>query len=434
MDLMSLFDFASVIHQNRVGRSILFLLRRLQSLCQNTANYQPTEHDDSVMTRMLCPVLMNLSGVRNEIIELLWAVPGMATYLLNLELISDPMRKRRSENRPPTSTELEFQGFDPAFQVHKHFSAAVSYFLLASILKSQDGDGENDDPTYRNTSCAAAAAQRMMKWYADPFNRVSVQCTLKFRIPRGSEDFCRSPRDFHFCMVLEILLKELPDDSADIHALVPGLSVQDTFRIMVEEPTWALYVTDSNFVPLARSLVLSSSTKTTAWKDFSVQARASVAHQLVDRFYYRKDDLTEAVHFWGGYLEAIVVGLDRITDAYDDVLWLQVIKLAARNENSVGPHTQYFQQWYLRTREVVELSLQYFLELSIDERGLASDLIPPAPVLAMVADYALEPYGKQLAAPRNCIADLFNNILHTNSIMEAASVCGSRLEMLTACK
>jgi len=338
---------------------------------------------------MLCPALMTLDAVSNEIINLLWAIPGMATYMLNLELISDPMRKRKSENRPPTTKELEFQGFDPAFQGHKHFSAVVSFFLLASILKSPDGDGDNSDLTYRNTSCAAAAARRMMKWYADPFNRVSVQCTLKFGIP---EDACRSPRDFHFIVLLQVLLNELPDDSADIHALVPGLSVQDTIRIMVEEQTWALYVSERNFVPLVRSLVLSSSTKPMAWKDFSVQARASLAHQLVDRFYYRKDQLTEAIHTWGGYLEAIVVGLNRITDAYDEVLWLKVIKLAARNENPVGPHTQYFRQWYLRMREVVNLQLQLFFELSINEHGFASNLIPPALVLEMVAEYALEPW------------------------------------------
>ena len=143
MEFSSLFDFSSrnrdVILQNSVGRVLLFLLRRLQSMCQNTANYQPTEEDESSMSRVLCPALMKLQVVRNEIIDLLWAVPGMATYLLNLELISDPMHQRKSENRPPTAEELEFQGFDPAFQVHKHFSAAVSYFLLASIRKSQEG-------------------------------------------------------------------------------------------------------------------------------------------------------------------------------------------------------------------------------------------------------------------------------------------------------
>ena len=229
-----------------------------------------------------------------------------------------------------------------------------------------------------------------MKWYADPFNRVSVQCTLEFGIPA---DVCRSPRDFHFIVLLQILLKELPDDSADIHALVPGLSVQDTFRILVEEQTWALYISEKNFGSLVRSLVQSCSTKPMAWKDFSVQARASVAHQLLDRsHHYRKYDLTVAEHIFGSSLVGIVAGLNVVTNAHDDVLWLQVVKLAARYENSVGPHPEYFEQWYLRVRELVEPSLKEFLKLSINERGITPNLILPGHVLEMVADFALEPY------------------------------------------
>lgn len=50
-------------------------------------------------------------------IERLWAIPGMTTYLLNLELVSDAMQRRKSIGALPTAEEFEFQGLNESFQI-----------------------------------------------------------------------------------------------------------------------------------------------------------------------------------------------------------------------------------------------------------------------------------------------------------------------------
>jgi len=163
------------IHQRMMGRPFCFLLRKLQSLVHGTRGYSPSVPD----VRMLQDALrcfVSVVEADNGTMELFWAIPGMTTYFLNLELISDAMCQRKRQGVLPTTDECDFQGFDPSFQVRTHFSAIIGYFMLASIFRAHLDVRTRStyEHGYRRIPLAVAACRKMMQWYKDPYTRVSI--------------------------------------------------------------------------------------------------------------------------------------------------------------------------------------------------------------------------------------------------------------------
>lgn len=397
LQLLQLFNFnphapsgPNLIRNDYLGRALRFLLERLQVLC-HCPDYEPTPEDLQHTEILYCNTIHFLKQ-SNEKIELLWAIPGMTTFFLNLELISEPMRRRKLNGISPTKEELDFQGFDPSYQNSHHFSTAIASFMHIFIERANT-TGVCNNTAYRSTGFAFAAARRLMQWYADPYTRVSIPTSLGFCVPDGRIDINQSPRDFQFYYVLSKLLESLPDDTSDTKALVPGLTVQDVILILTEEPAWRKYVGPEQIAKCTRALIDSSSTKLVPWEALTVPSRASAAHMIVDRFIRNSEGLSWEVKHCGRLLLQIVMGQNSVAGIHDEILWLQVVKHAAKNRAAIsfpgddddsggpsrstatGTHPDFFRQVYHRAQQAVRPALNALLQ-PWEQRGVSAAQLP----------------------------------------------------------
>ena len=393
-----------------VGRSFRFLLQHLQTLCHKQ-DFEPTKEETEAVT-ILYRVLMNLVIADNETIELLWAIPGMTTYLMNLDLISEVMRQRKIQGARPTAKEYEFQGFDPTFQIPKFFSNIVGFILMGSAFKDPNREAS---PSYRQTLLARAASRKCMEWYACPYTRVSIPSYATFYV---EDDVLgkKGPRDIHFLWILTALLRDLPNDPWDKSSIVPGLSLQDAFTLFTEEPVLAQHAPASVLFNLVQALLHSQRVSRVAWESFSVPARAQAAHQIVEHYFSRDtinqctddndaaDDnacgspnkpLTARVEC-GRDLIGSLTGWNACSDIKDESMWLRVIKEASGNDTmkSRSRHTEYFQQWYDCVSREVDATLEEFLVkvLTLPNGGFAPELIPPTDALQNIIEFAMQPF------------------------------------------
>ena len=402
-----------------VGRSFRFLLEHLQKLChkQDFASNKEEEKAASFLYR----VLMNLIVANNESIESLWAIPGMTTYLMNLELVSEVMKQRKIQGLRPTAEEFEFQGFEPSFQIPKLFSNIIGFLLMASAFCDPKREAS---PCYRRTLLACAASRKCMQWFACPYTRVSIPSYAAFYF---EDDMLgdKGLRDSQFLWILTALLRELPNDPREKTLLLPGLYVQDIYNLLTEDPVLATHTPVALLYKLVQALLHSNSTRRTAWDSFTVQSRALLAHQIVERYFSSNDDnddpMDDKDDLCGGTvimsvsrvecgrdLIGALTGWNTCSSSKDETLWLKVVKEAAGMndiENDIDNvhgtshsvefhHTPYFQQWYAQVSQNVDPTLEEFLVnvLTLPSGGLAHELIPPAHVLQHIVEFAMEPF------------------------------------------
>lgn len=392
------------------GRQLRHLFEKLQSLCSNSSQFATSEEE--AILQGACAQLGNLQLANNHIIERLWAIPGMATFLLNLELISNTMRQRKLEGVAPTNEELKFQGHDPSYQnTCPYFANAICYLLLSTIHFDQTDPSLSSTGyvVYRNTAVAAIAAQKMMQWYKDPYTRASIPTTQN---PPGEDNARRGPREYHFPSALEVLMYSLPDDlPVNNTAVVPGLSIEDTIEIITSEPAWQFYNRrageDQNpTYRIIRVMIRDvSRVKPMAWETFSSKARAVAAHRIVGSF----GDLPQVAQMIGTDLLNGVLGVSRYRDSADEILWLKVIKLAKTRKSAdgidfpYGRHTDFFAQWYARASEVAASLFHELFGILLEQcNGFSRDLLPPEPVLTHISEYTMEAFSDY---PSNLFSD-----------------------------
>jgi len=232
-----LLDNYSSIREHNLGRSFRFLLERLQTLCSNGSNAVTPTSEEYALFQQLVKYLPYFSMVDNPTIDFFWAIPGMTTFMFNLELLSDAMRQRKLVGAAPTADELEFQGCDPSFQnTCPYFAITICYFLMASIFRADRKKASVR--TFRGGPIASFAARKMMLWYADPYTRASFPSLPETSIrAAAARNLGISPRDVVFPMVFKELLESLPADPLTNMAFLPGLTAQDTVQILISEPT-----------------------------------------------------------------------------------------------------------------------------------------------------------------------------------------------------
>jgi MYND finger len=359
----------TLVENANVVRAFLFLLKRLQILYDED---EITETDVASADSMI-QGMWSLFDKSDQSIELLWAIPGVTTFLLNLELMSMTMRERKLAAAVPSDDELRHP---QAMQLSRSFcifTNAVCRFIEACFVVIKADQLAH----YRENAIAACAARKMMQLYADPYTRGSF--------PLGQSV---TPRLRNFPAAYSFLLDCLPDDPWDTKALVPGLTVHEVFQIIITEPEWYDDMGRTRAAVAFKQLLLSASTKLEAWEAFTVEARAIVANKLLGL--YRQLD-TNNEEYARNDAEAltrlffIAVGYNFLTNTKDDALWLKVVEHAATPD--VGPFAGVFSEWYKRVgtsacKELIALT---------NDANFSMDLIP-SPVVNHILEYAMDPF------------------------------------------
>jgi len=402
--ILHIFDrsLPALIDESALGRALRFLLEKLQLLCSNSSEFGTI---DGRLLHELCVRFSNLQMANHETIELIWAIPGMTTFLLNLDLISNTMRQRKLEGAAPTAEELKFQGYDPSFQnTCPYFVNAICYFLRSTIQKDQNRDPSIGYVAYRNNAVAAIAARKLMQWYADPYTRASIPfISFPSTQELSLEDKCwLSPRNYHFPSILEFLILSLINDPVDKTAVVPGLSIQDAVEIIILEPAWRFRIQragedESPTCNTIRKLIRDASrVKPLSWESFSLTARAVTVHQIVGVF----RGSPKVAHSIGTDLLNGVLGVSLDEDSRDEILWLKVVKLARTRKSAdgidfpYGRHTDFFAQWYTRSSGVAASLFHELFDILLEQcNGFSRYLLPPEPVLNHISEYAMEPFS-----------------------------------------
>ena len=116
-----------------VNRAFWYMLEEMQRLCCDP-DFSPTDVDEERVGELTALIQFILPSADLFTLQLLWAIPGMTTFLLNLDLLSPAMRAKKQQRMAPTQDEIEFQGLDPSFQNHKYFATTIGHILKATIF------------------------------------------------------------------------------------------------------------------------------------------------------------------------------------------------------------------------------------------------------------------------------------------------------------
>jgi len=363
-----------------VNRAFWYLLDEMQRLCCDP-DFSPTDVDENKVGKLTALCMMVLPRADLDSMQLLWAIPGMTTFLLNLDLLSLSMRAKKQQRVAPTQEEIEFQGLDPSFQNRPFFATTIGHILNATIF--QNNLAGNVSFSYRNCPMAEAAARKIMQWYKDPYVRVSLPVNTpgaasgnRDRNDRTSLSLM-SPRDYCFPNIMTELMKHVPfqpnnESNSRNNELVPGLTVADVYDVLTQEPKWhagirLLSEIVQQFLPTAASVP-------TAWRAMSIRDRVMAIHQVIVRFPSTdgppacgSEEEDRDLRVLSGLLITVAMGVAMGRGAVgrlnygvrDDQTWLSVVKLGSKERSDNGTTTcpwassaKMFQKWYTHSYNV----------------------------------------------------------------------------------
>jgi hypothetical protein len=155
----------TLFQSEEMGRPLLFLFKRLQVLRDEERDNAITGTDVSSAMNMMDGLSL-LFCKSDASIELLWAIPGVTTFLLNLELSSVTMQKRKLVAAVPSDDELRNSDGDESICFHI-FTKTMLRFMEACYVVIKAG------LCCRENALASCAARMLMQWYGDPYIRGS---------------------------------------------------------------------------------------------------------------------------------------------------------------------------------------------------------------------------------------------------------------------
>jgi len=142
-------------------------------------------------------------------------------------------------------------------------------------------------------------------------------------------------------------------------------------------------------------LLRAVSAKPTAWQAYSAEARAAAAHQIL----CLGSNSLPMENKWQAYLLRLVLGCTMITGTKNDVIWLEVVKLASTKQSAsgikfpFGPHVGHFSDCYDQACGVASTLVNALLDIFLERcNGFSLDLLPPTPVMQHIVEYALDPF------------------------------------------
>jgi hypothetical protein len=201
--------------------SYLWGLQHLERLSRQGGNPTLTSFLESCFSLMFSS---------DEIIESLWAVPGLTTYLLNIDITSDQIKQSKIED-PEYSPSFHMLGADeyqPEYQLNSDFCNAIGIILVGACCKK--GPDNPEDMVLRQTPLAIATCRKVMAWMQDPCMLASMPTNKCLGL--GDDHHLRA-RVFAFPVLLISALNDLPGDPDNPSAIAPGLTIEGAARAIL---------------------------------------------------------------------------------------------------------------------------------------------------------------------------------------------------------
>jgi len=399
-----------------LGRCILargtwYMLKRMQTLCIGSGGYSVTKYDLRDMGQLLGLLEIILGQADDSTISALWAVPGMATFMLNIDLISKTMRQKKQRGIFPSKKEMKFKGFDPAFQNHMYFSTTIGNIMMASVFQMNFNQG----PVHRvrNTGLAQALSRKMFEWYKDPHTLISIPYHLNkedLELLVGRDipdrkvlvDRFNSLRTFHLPKLFGYLAKSAPfPNLVAKNEVIPGLTVADGYRLVTHDST--------NFIEgigalsqLAEIFLPTTKTVPAAWQAFSVEDRVDAVDKVIKAFRIRDPTVhdDDDVTLVGTLFLSAAIGLDTPLTLRDDAIFLKVVKLGKRttfDDDTATPwaaNADFFNAYYNKAYNPCVMSFGSLINgLLRYHNGFTEALIPYDAVCEHIIEFAMENMG-----------------------------------------
>eukprot|EP00581_Thalassiosira_minuscula_P001892 CAMPEP_0183747312 /NCGR_PEP_ID=MMETSP0737-20130205/67197_1 /TAXON_ID=385413 /ORGANISM="Thalassiosira miniscula, Strain CCMP1093" /LENGTH=414 /DNA_ID=CAMNT_0025983021 /DNA_START=155 /DNA_END=1399 /DNA_ORIENTATION=+ len=343
-------------------------------------------------TGMILSCARQLSFASNSDMELLWAIPNFANFLLSVDLISDTMSKKKRQMVELSEKELSTYEFDPQIHTDSGLANLMVLFLMAGAV----GRTPNSTPGlanyfYRKKGFASAACQRMVQLWTDPYTRASL--LLK-------KNQMSSVRQEWMPLAIMNLIDQSPTD----HPLyiAPGLSVNDAIKTVVEE---AFVYSPLRLKEMISCILDSYAFEQEAWSNFGAVERSNCAILAVGKFLDFKTVKERGLDLnLGAELAAVLMGQctrggSQQGIVNDPSLRLKVIKLAAKNRTPTSDRVyprrmvpaDYFGLFYDKIVEEHMPQVQTFAEMVNNSEEEMEEI--PQEILLEIAEFAAEPFS-----------------------------------------
>jgi len=400
-----------------LARGMYYMLKHMQTLCNGRIGYSPSQRDLQHLGELFVFLEVLLPTADDATIDLLWAIPGMATFMFNIELISEAMRAKKLQAVPPSKEEMAFKNFDPTFQNHMYFAAAIGHIMTASIFQKNfdifQKNVKTEGPVnrVRNTGLARAAAKKMFQWYKDPHTLISTPFNPIGRELLGRdlpdrkllEGSINSPRSFHFPKLIGFLMQCAPlPNLAETNEVLPGLNVADVYNLITHEST--NWLDDSSIGPLAgflRPFLETAKTVPSAWQAFLVKDRVIAIDKVLTAFHFRDSSPDEDMILTGGLLVGAAMGMETTLTVRDDSMFLKVAKLGSREKIDDGnpdspltpwaANSDYFKCYYDKSNNPCGVVFGTLIEeLLRNGKGFTQATLPDDAVCQHIIEFAME--------------------------------------------
>jgi hypothetical protein len=309
----------------------------------------------------------------DEIIESLWAIPGLTTYLLNIDITSDQIKQSKIEDPEysPTFHMLGGDEFQPDYQLNSDFCNAIGNILVAASCKMV----EYNDVVLRQTPLAIAACRKVMTWMQDPCMLASTP-SMCHGFDRDSDQL--QLREFAFPILLSSILYDLPGDPDNPSAIAAGLTIEGAVRVILNYIASDYYQENLDALAMFTKRFTTSLRKTAkkkiAWEAFSVLRRSQLA-LLIFKDYVRRDGhKRQQPNDMYGRLAEFVVGW-----GIDKSLWLKVVKESI-NQSTSPREASFFQRWLDEELQKILPSVQLWFRLF--------DITLPSEVELLICEFA----------------------------------------------
>jgi hypothetical protein len=344
------------------GYSYLWGLQHLERLARQGRNPTLTSLVENTLGMML---------LSDEIIESFWAIPGLTTYLLNIDITSDQIKqsKMKDPEYSPTLHMLGGNKFQPEYQLNSEFCNVIGNILVgASCKEVYEPEAEMCVVLRRKTPLATAACRKVMAWMQDPCMLASMpyKCNASGYLDEGDLQGDLGARKFAFPKLLNVMMGFQPGDPDNPSAIAPGLTIEGAIKAIRNDI--ALDYSREHVDDL-ESIVINlgkTAKKKIAWEAFSVLHRSQLAVLIFKDF--MRDDSTKLS------IAEFVVGW-----GFDNSLWLKVVKESIDQITSPEA-SSFFQGWLDHELQKILPRVQLWLRLF--------DVTLPSEVELLICEFA----------------------------------------------
>ncbi|KAL9185938.1 hypothetical protein ACHAXT_003715 [Thalassiosira profunda] len=380
----------------KAGSLWTLLLQRIDHLFRHSTDRSAC-FDEEIMTNtaigrgMILSCARQLAFASDSDMQLLWAIPNLANFLLSVDLISDCMAKKKRRGVELSEDDLMSFKFDPAVHTDSGWANLLVLFLMAGAVSRTPSTGGLigglSHYTYRKTAYAGAAFRRMVELWKDPYTRASL-VLQKNKVTSVRQEW----------MPLAIM-NVIDQSPADPLHIAPGLSIYDAVTTVVAE---AYVYSRLRLKEMIGCILDTYPFEPEAWRNFTAEKRAECALMVVDKLATDTDRVLLAAELAAGLTGWPTREDQRGRYVKDASLRLKVLTLASRNRTPIAEQSNnlcmvpadFFGMFYDKIVDVqMPLVRAYVKAVKNNSREEVPQL--PNELLWGIAEFACDPFCKE---------------------------------------